>query len=213
MQRAPQRVPRETATMTKKPIKSTEPKERRLIRRKKLTIDPRYVVSNNEANTTIYNKPPSGHKIYSLIGQIAMEWAFVETVLDAAIKHLADTSSEVTACFTAQMMGHVPRCLTIRALAHWRGLQEIDEAAERLQNALHEASELRNRAIHDALMIESKTNVVYKEHKMSKKERTFGLKEFDLAKLEESIVLIKRRQQDCSKLNSMVLDQVYEYVP
>jgi hypothetical protein len=106
-----------------------------------------------------------------------MRWSSVEELLDGCIGMLADTHSPaITACITAQMMGHIPRCLTIKALAHWRGLPEIEKAMDGLQNSLFEASELRNRAIHDLLLIETKTNDTFKQHRMSKKDLQYGLK-------------------------------------
>jgi hypothetical protein len=185
--------------------------EKRLIRRKKLVPDPRYTIKATEENTTVYKRPPPDHPSYALIGQITMWWSFIEMTLDSGIGTLADTDPAITACKTAQMMGHAPRCLTIRALAHWRGLSEIEKETNGLQNALFEASEFRNRAIHDLLYIETRTNATFKAHRMSKKSLYYGLKEFDMSELKHALNLIKKRVTDCNALLKKISEEVYEY--
>ena len=117
----------------------------------------------------------------------------------------------ITACITAQLMGQSPRCLTIKALARWRGLPEIEKATDKLQKLLFEASERRNRAIHDLLLIETKTKATFKEHRMSKKELHYGLKEFDDSELNRAIDLIEKRRIDCANLHTMIREDVYVY--
>jgi hypothetical protein len=172
--------------------------EKRLIRRQRIVVDPKNLIYATPENTTVYKPPDPDHPVYSLVGQVAMRWSRVEQSLDFCIGMLADIGDPITACITAQMMGHVPRCLTIKALAHWRGLPEIERAAEQLQQSLFEASDLRNRAIHDQLLIENKTKETFKNHRMSKKELQFGLKPFDDAELKRAIDLI-----DQIAINSM----------
>jgi hypothetical protein len=184
--------------------------EKRLIRRKRLDPDPKYTISATEENAMDLRRPPPDHPSYALIGQITMWWSFIETRLDSCIGTLADMDPAITACITAQMMGHFPRCLTIKALAHWRGLSEIEKATEGLQNALCEASELRNRATHDLLFIETKTNSTFKVHRMSKKELHYGLKEFDVSELKRTLSLITKRGQDCSNLLTRIHEEVYD---
>jgi hypothetical protein len=183
---------------------------KRLIRRQRLVIDPRYVLTATGEGPK-YVPPPTEHPVYALVGEISMRWSFVEQLLDFCIGTLADTEPQITTCITAQMMGHVPRCLTIRALAHWRGLSEVEDAAVRLQNKLHEASELRNRAIHDRILIKTDTKATYKDHRMSKKELHYGLKEFDKSELEQALQLIDQRRIDCSNLHTKIREQVYDY--
>jgi hypothetical protein len=162
-------------------------------------------------NAMVYGRPPPDHPVYALIGQITMRWSSVEERLDNCITALADTDHAITACITAQMMGHVPRCLTIKALAHWWGLLEIEKAMDGLQNALFEASELRNRAIHDLILIEEKTKAIIKNHRMSKKELHYGLKKFDDAELQRTIDLIEKRRIDCITLYERICEEAYEY--
>ena len=142
-----------------------------------------------------------------------MRWTFLEELLDICIATMADLDPEIVACFTAQMMGHVPRCLTIKALARYRGLPEIEGAAESLRNKLFDVSELRNRAIHDRLLIDTKSRKPFKEHRMSKKELLYGLQPFDKKELERALTLIENRQKDCVNLLSLIRAQVYEYDP
>lgn len=190
------------------------PRQRILIKRKKLVSDPRYIVRTTETNTTFYQMPERGHLIYALVGQIAMEWTSLEELLDVCIGVLANhEQAAITACITAQMTGHVPRCLTIKALAQWRGLTEIVRATERLQNGLFEVSELRNRAIHDRIFIELKQKAAFKDHRMAKKELIYGLHEFDQAKLDHTVELIRQHHRYCHQLLNLIREQVYEDVP
>jgi hypothetical protein len=152
--------------------------EKRLIRRKRLDPDPKYTISATEENEMVLRRPPPDHPIYPLSGQITMRWSNIEEFLDICIGTLADTDRAITACTTAQLMGHRPRCLAIKALARWRGLPEIEKATGKLEDALFEASERRNRAIHDLLLIETKTKATFKDHRISKKELLYGHKEF-----------------------------------
>jgi hypothetical protein len=191
--------------------------EKRLIRGKKIvptSADPasasRRIIIDVK-NAMSFRQLPHEHPAYLMIGQITMEWSFLEEILDNCIGTLADTAPAITACITAQMMGHAPRCLTIKALAHWRGLLDVEKATDGLQNALFEASELRNRAIHDRLLIEPTSMATFKEHSMSKKELHYGLKPFDSSELKRAIALIKKRQADCLNLYKNILDDVYEY--
>jgi len=140
-----------------------------------------------------------------------MKWSNLERLLDVCITVLADMDEEIAVCFTAQMMGHSPRCLTIKALAHWRRLPDIEKAVGQLQNKLFEASELRNRAIHDLMLIESKKQTAFKNHRMSKKELHYGLKEFDVVELERALAMMDQRRTDCAKLLDLIRAQVYEY--
>lgn len=185
--------------------------EKRLIRRKRLDPDPKYTISATEENAMDLMRPAPDHPIYLLIGQITMRWSNIEDFLDRCIGTLADTDRAITACITAQMTGHRPRCFTIKALARWRGLLEIEKATGKLENALFEASERRNRAIHDLLLIETKTKATFKDHRMSKKELLYGLKEFDVEELKHTIDLIKKRGVDCINLLKLIREDVYEY--
>jgi hypothetical protein len=146
-----------------------------------------------------------------MVGEISMRWSFLEQLLDSCIATLADTGAEITACITAQMMGHSPRCLTIKAIAHWRGLPDIEKAVEKLNNKLFEVAELRNRAIHDQILIESKEQKPYRSHRMSKKELHYGLKPFDEAEFKHALSLIEERRKDCANLLMLIRERVYDY--
>jgi hypothetical protein len=187
-------------------------KKPRLIRRQKFEpAPPSRTATVQPGSGRTYRAPPRKHPLYALVGEISMRWSFLEELLDICIATMADQDPEITACFTAQMMGHAPRCLTIRALARWRGLPEIEEAAESLKNKLFEISDIRNRAIHDRLLIDTKSRKPFKEHRMSKKELLYGLQPFDKKELERALTLIESRRKDCVKLLSLINDQVYEY--
>lgn len=203
--------------MPKKPLKPPAPARRIPIprRRPPLAAEGKpQVISLGKISTTHYALPEPGHTIYALIGQISMEWALVEDILDSCLTALAAHEHvPITHCFTSQMMGHSPRCLSIKALAHWRGFPEIEEAAQSLMNALYDASERRNRAIHDVIYLEHKNKAPYKSHRMSKKESYYGLKEFDVSYYEETIGMIRRRRADCQNLLNLIRSSAYEGDP
>jgi hypothetical protein len=183
----------------------------RLIRRKIPEVKPGRLIVAGPGDATEYASPPSSHPIYAMIGEIAMRWSFIEELLDHCIGMLADTGPEITACITAQMIGHTPRCLSIRALAHWRVLPDIEKEAARLQQTLFDASDLRNRAVHDRLLIETKEKTLFKMRRMSKKELDYRLKEFDEKEFSRAIQIIESRRIDCAKLSAMIHNQVCEF--
>ncbi len=193
---------------------TTAPQGRVLIKRKRLVAKAPYVVRMTVENTVHFLTPERGHILYALVGQIAMEWTSLEEMLNSCIGVLANhTHAPITACITAQMIGHNPRCLTIKALAQWRGLTEIARETERLRNKLFEVSEQRNRAIHDRILIESEEKTAFKDHRMSKGELHYGLREFDQKKLEQTIEAIRHHHRLCMALLNSIRDQVYEDEP
>jgi hypothetical protein len=187
--------------------------KKRLIRRKRLIPEVRFTVApkKGEGRIKAYTPPPRGHLLYALVGEISMLWSSVEEMLDSCIGVLADLDPELTACITAQMMGHIPRCLTIIALAHYRGLPDIEERADKLRHRLFEASEHRNRAIHDRVLLEIESEEPFKSHRMAKGKLEFGLKPFDKADLEKQIELVKGRRKECVDLLILIRQQAYEY--
>jgi|SRR5579862_1748226 len=185
--------------------------KKRVIRRKKLEPTPGYVALAGPENTVSYRPPAPGDPLYALVGEIASKWSFVELLLDHCIATLADIDHGITACITAQMQSFYPKCLTIFALASHRGLPKVAEAAERLKGKLSEASEKRNRAVHDRLLIDHKEGRPYKDHRMAKSELIYGLKPFDKSELRSVLALIDKRRVDCLKLHDLIRSEVYEY--
>ena len=187
---------------------------KRLIRRKRLKIDPeRLLVAPKGDGTDVWTPAPPDHPVYALVGQISARWTWLEQVLDFCIGRLADIQDPIVACVTAQMMGHAPRCLTIKALAHWRGLAEIEDEAERLNNELYRASEKRNRAIHDRFVVQESDGRLAKNHRMSKKQLHYGIKEFDQTELNQALAQIELKINHCHQLLKMIEDQAYIDVP
>jgi len=185
-----------------------------LIHRKKLVIDPElHLVAPPSDGTDHWTPPPADHPVYSAVGRISAKWARIEDILDLCIGALADIQGPVTSCITAQMMGHTPRCLTIKALAHWRELPEIEKDVERLRNELHEVSELRNRAIHDIFVVQKSDGALAINHKMSKKELLYGIKTINVSDLETIIKQIDARIIKCAALHRKINDQAIVYFP
>src|SRR5262249_26807541 len=100
-------------------------------------------------------RPPSDNPIYSLVGQIASDWAYVEHMLDIVIWELAEIEPERGACITAQMMGTYSRFKAIIALLMLRqrltqkDLSRFINKATDLSNRANGPGEKRNRATHD----------------------------------------------------------------
>ena len=187
--------------------------QKRLIRRKKLVIDPKYVLVAPPGDDGRYTPLSPDHPVFALVGRISAAWIRVEQALDFCIGALADIEDPITACITAQMMGHAPRCLSIKALAHWRGLTEVEEFVATLNNELFDAADRRNRAIHDKFLVHGLDEKLFKDHRMSKKELHYGLKEYDYTELNKSISIIEQKLAKCHKLLEMIRDKVYFYEP
>jgi hypothetical protein len=60
-------------------------------------------------------------------------------------------------------------------------------------------------------MVEEKTKAIVKNHRMSKKEIHYGLKQFDDSEFKRTIKLIENRRIDCITLYERICEEVYEY--
>lgn len=169
--------------------------------------------SLNLVTVETFKRLPEDSPIYGLVGQVASDWAYLEHVLDLIIWELAGIKQSVGACLTAQMMGHVPRCEAIIALATHRGLDpSIVERADRLKNSLFQVSTPRNRVVHDPWILISTTNSRGHFHEpgqfksMARKELRFGASKAEIDDIQDLIAKIREKIKDCSDFRNAVSD-------
>src|ERR1700674_5533818 len=93
---------------------------------------------------------PDDNPIYSLVGQVASDWAFIEHILDLIIWELAGINHAKGACLTAQITGHHNKCDSIIALETYLGFSASTiKRVEDLKGSLYNVSNPRNRIVHD----------------------------------------------------------------
>lgn len=154
-----------------------------------------------------FERLPSDNPAYSLVGQVASDWAYLEHILDLIIGELAGIDQPTCACITAQMMGHSPRCDTIIALATHRGMSKaIIEKVDALKNSMFQLSTIRNRIIHDPwikIKEASETGVhenpgQYKS--MARKELKYGADKVQIDHIDKTLEQIKSKRLQILKL-------------
>jgi hypothetical protein len=159
---------------------------------------------------------PADHPIYALVGRVASKWAQLEHDLDTIIWKLAGIADKLGVCITAQMMGVWPRFNAIQSLLIQRSnempiLTELIKEVNTLSNDSRDASERRNRIIHDpwyiiidlseqAAQLDEQTD---QPRSMPRSDRIYGLLDRDrddilatlkdINKLSEGALVLKRK--------------------
>jgi hypothetical protein len=158
-----------------------------------------------------FQRLPADSPIYSLVGQVASDWAHLEHVLDLTIWELAEIPQQLGACMTAQIAGHHNKCDTIIALANHRGLSPATvKKVEVLKGALYDVSNPRNRIVHDPWILISKSTSDGHSHdpgqykSMARKELKFGANKAEIELLEDTIKKIQQKIADCSALRALI---------
>ena len=115
------------------------------------------------------------HPVYSLIGEIASEFARIEHMLDVTIWRMAGLSAHTGACITAQLMGVRPRCLSILALARQAELSEVvQKEIRKFMADSYKPSEERNRLVHDSWYVHKKSGETAQLRSMPKDELMYA---------------------------------------
>jgi hypothetical protein len=84
------------------------------------------------------------------VGAIAAAWADLDFHIEGAIWLLADVSSSVGACVTANFVSIHPKLKSVIALAHLCGMSKATiTKLQKFRTGLYGTTEKRNRAIHD----------------------------------------------------------------
>jgi hypothetical protein len=101
------------------------------------------------------SQPPAEHPIYSLVGQVAANWAHIDHLLDILIWQLADVDAQAGACITAQIGGTYGRFKAVIALLTFhqqrtnKSLKALIDKATELSQKANAPGEGRHRTVHD----------------------------------------------------------------
>jgi hypothetical protein len=164
-----------------------------------------------------HERPPEDHLIYPLVGRVASEWAHLERLLDLIIADLGPLPSPRMACITAQLMGIWPRINSILALLAQRSvlepkLQDYIKRFRALGNDSRDASERRNRIIHDPWYVDKETAETAQQKSMPKDDKNYrlqyGIKQVDRKEIDELLGEIKKITDTVSQLKSEILESL-----
>lgn len=90
------------------------------------------------------------------IAEAANYWAWIELEVHWMLWELADVHPNIGACFTAQMYTFTAKVDGLLALMRIRGVsQPIVDRVNKFSQSSREASDLRNRFVHDAWLIDN----------------------------------------------------------
>lgn len=169
-------------------------------------------VGNPQAAGRGFERPPDGHEIYSLVGQIASEWAHLEHLLDRVIYELAEILSPRGGCITAQMMGVWPRFNAITALltlrsAEYPKFKPLIPKAKSLSGRARDISEARNRVIHDPWYIDHSSPPETAQFKnWAKTDLRFGIRDSKIDDAKKTLAQIKSYAEAALKFHQEVVE-------
>jgi hypothetical protein len=153
-------------------------------------------------------KPAEDHKIYSLIGRVANDWAHVEHTLDLLIWDLALVDPDRGSCITAQMLGVYNRCKTIIALlkliAEKTGtdMRKHIAATTDVMNRQSEPGDKRNRIVHDPWYSYTNKEQVAQFKAMAHKDWRYGITPIDNDVLQDALDSIKNFSERVTNLRT-----------
>jgi hypothetical protein len=161
---------------------------------------------------TLPDRPPPEHQIYSLVGQVASNWAHIDHMLDILIWELADIDAEAGACITAQIAGTYGRFKSVIALLtfHQRRTNKdlksfIDKATE-LSNKANQPAEKRHRTVHDPwYSYPTSEDQTAQFRAMPQKDLRYGIHPVDLKDIESTLEDIKKFSERVSVFRQDVL--------
>ncbi|MGF7163497.1 hypothetical protein FHS85_005166 [Rhodoligotrophos appendicifer] len=169
------------------------------------------IVFTAHAVGRVLNPMPSEHPMFNLVGAISSTWAHLEHVLDLVIWFLADTKPALGACVTAQLMGVAPRCQAIKALGKVRGLSEVTiKKVDHFLNSTHDASNKRNRIIHDPWYVDPTSDETAQFKSMSRNDWRYGIKSVTAEECRSALKIIESRFKDVLTLRRTIVDEVTE---
>jgi hypothetical protein len=146
------------------------------------------------------------HAIFSIVGQVASEWAHLEHILDLIIWDLAAIEHPEGACITAQLMGVTPRYRTLIAQLTHRSKKQNQfskfiSKVNTLMGSSYEPQKHRNRIIHDpwyvifdpgpGLLTRPLSEEPAQFKSMPSKNLTFGIERADLEQIKKTLADIK----------------------
>lgn len=138
---------------------------------------------------SVWHEMDDDNPILALVGRVASQWSFLETMLDHVIYRLSGLSDHQGACITSQLMGVWPRVNSIKALLtfHLPAIPTFKSTISTLNKFGTDCqgpSEKRNRVIHDPWWSAGgDSSRVAQSRSMPKGKLTHGLEEIDPASL------------------------------
>jgi hypothetical protein len=164
-----------------------------------------FAVAGSEFVGWHFERPPTDHPIYSLVGRVASEWAHLEHSLDRIAWTLLGVISPRGAAVTSSLMGAAPRYKAILAQLEHRKhkdpqFEQYISKVTKLMQKTFDASESRNRIIHDPWYLDQKQGVAAQFKSYPAKDLRFGIREVDLKMIDETIAKIARLTEQSVEL-------------
>lgn len=160
-------------------------------------------------------KAPDDHKIYSLVGRVASDWAHVEHLFDEMIWRLVGTDDIRGACVTAQMTGVYPRCKAIVALLTILGRRrnfDVEHLVKKTNELMQKSSgpgDKRNRIVHDPWYIYTEIDTTAQFKAVPQKDYRYGVHPVDETELKTTLEEIKNYGERVTKLR----DDIFSAFP
>lgn len=119
-------------------------------------------------------------QLYTLVGNIASDWATLEYMVNECIWSAAMVDEQLGACITAQIFSLPPRLESLVLLLRARGASE--KLASKLNDFIQNSrgpTEIRNRAVHDPLGVHSDDGTTRQLQITARGKLVFQLRELD----------------------------------
>jgi hypothetical protein len=121
---------------------------------------------------------------YKEIGKIASILAMLEQRTDQLIWDLIHTEQRLGACLTSQLFGPSPRLRVIVSLLEERQWdRKLIKNIIKLREKVHSVQELRNRAVHDVLLVGFESKKVFKRTITARNKLDYSISEHSIEDL------------------------------
>ena len=184
--------------------------------------DFKFLWTGNISDLETFGRMPEDHPAFAAIGRVAAEWAHFEHVLDMIIWDLVchPEYHPRLACLTAQLIGSAGRFRAIISLLNERATSNLDippnlkhqEAAinlakrfKALMGRSFDASEERNRIVHDAWFTSKKTGEAAQFRAMPFREPHYGVEIIDSNSFKGTVEKIRDLSKQATALKNEVL--------
>jgi hypothetical protein len=132
-------------------------------------------IAGQFSSARIFKRPPEEHPVYAVVGRVAAEWAELEHQLDWIIWNLSQTTPQMAACMTSQMIGHFPRFNAIIALlTQHAARQELIKLVMTESGKVSGLAESRARRVHDAWYVDMASGEPFQFRSVPRKELNFS---------------------------------------
>jgi len=132
-------------------------------------------------------------KFFDLVGQIAHDWATLESLVNESIWEAADLDHQLGACITAQIFSLPSRLDALSLLLRARGAsEELMSKVNRFIADSRRPTELRNRAVHDPLGVHKQSGEVRQLQITARGKLVFETRKVTVEQLEKDSAEINR---------------------